>query len=154
MKRSPAAAFWLSLVPGIGHVYLGQTSRGLLFILVTGSMIQIVSRGGEGFGILIPFLWLFAMLDAHRAAQEINRAVDMGLEPPKSDSLPVSSWWGFVLIALGVLFTLDNFDFFRFEWIWDFWPLLLVALGVYVLKRKPLPALPGPVEEAQAEENE
>ena len=154
MKRSPAGAFWLSLIPGIGHVYVGQTSKGLMFILAAGIICQIVGRGAESFFILIPFLWLFVMLDAHRAAQEINRAVDMGLELPKSGSLPVSSWWGWVLIALGVLFTLDNFDLFRFEWIWDFWPLLLVALGVYVLKRKPQPVLPEPVEEAQVEENE
>jgi hypothetical protein len=144
VKRSPAAAFWLSLIPGIGHVYLGLTSKGLLLILIAGSMIQIVSHGGDGFGILIPFIWLFAMLDAHRSAQEINRAVEMGVAPPKSDALPLASWWGWLLIALGVLFTLDNFDIFRFEWIWDFWPLLLVGLGVYLLRRKEPSAAPIP----------
>jgi hypothetical protein len=163
MKRSPTAAFWLSLIPGVGHVYLGQTSKGLLIILVAGSLIQFVDHGADGFGILIPFLWLFAMLDAHRTAQEINRAVDLGVEPPKSDAVPVSAWWGWVLIALGVIFTLDNFDIFRLEWIWDFWPLLLIGLGVYLLKRKPRPPAasptPPPVEtstgqETSAEEHE
>src|SRR5579872_2819222 len=35
-----------------------------------------------------------------------------------------------ILIALGVLLFLDNIGLFRFRDIWQFWPVLPIALGV------------------------
>ncbi|MGE5672543.1 MAG: LiaI-LiaF-like domain-containing protein [Mycobacterium leprae] len=40
---------------------------------------------------------------------------------------------GLILIALGVIFLLDNLGFFSWVSIWKFWPLILVALGVGLL---------------------
>jgi hypothetical protein len=136
MKRSPAAAFWLSLLPGLGHLYLGLTVKGIVFALLTVGLIDIVDRGAGAFGLLIPIFWLFVMLDAHRSAQAINRGAEV------SDMVTGSSpkWWGGSLIVLGALFLLYNFDLFDFEWLWRFWPLALIVLGVKLLK--PAPATP------------
>ena len=41
-----------------------------------------------------------------------------------------------VLIGLGVLFLLNQFDWFRFDWIGKLWPLLLIAIGVAVLMKR------------------
>jgi TM2 domain-containing membrane protein YozV len=135
MKRSPTTAVWLSLIPGAGHIYVGFVAKGILLILLLGSTIQMVSHGADGFGIVIPFIWLYAMIDAHRSAVEYNRNVSEGGAPPSYKKFNVASWWGYVLIVLGLLFAAENFDLIDFEWIWRLWPLVLIALGVYLLKR-------------------
>jgi predicted membrane protein len=46
-------------------------------------------------------------------------------------------WWGLVLIALGVLFLLDNMNVIEFgEAIRTYWPALLILWGVSVLLRR------------------
>lgn len=136
MKRSPAAALWLSLIPGAGHVYVGQLSKGLLLILLVISTIHLVSNGAGEFGIFIPFLWLYGMLDAYASAQAYNRVIEAGSPPPRNTSFAFSKWWGFLLIALGVLFTLDNAGLLDLDDLASLWPLGLVALGVYILRQQ------------------
>jgi hypothetical protein len=136
MKRSPAAAFWLSLLPGLGHLYLGLTVKGLVFALVAAGLIDILDRGADAFGLLVPIYWLFVMLDAHRSAQAMNRGTLTG----ETFTGTGSKWWGGALIALGVMFLLYNFDLFDFEWVWQFWPAALIVVGIKLLK--PAPATP------------
>jgi hypothetical protein len=139
MKRSPSAAVFLSLLPGLGHIYVGQAAKGFLIGLSFILAIHMTDEGGGPFGILIPFLLLYAMVDAHRAAVEVNRIVASGATPPKGPDFGLTKWWGYILIGLGVLFTLDNFDLIDFEWISRLWPLGLIALGVYILRRRAEP---------------
>ena len=61
MKRSPAAAMWLSLLPGAGHVYIGQASKGLVLVVLAGLAIHLADRGPDGSQLLIPFIWLFSI---------------------------------------------------------------------------------------------
>jgi len=42
------------------------------------------------------------------------------------------NWFGFVVIVLGILFLFDNLGFLRFHL---FWPVLLIALGFFLLFR-------------------
>jgi hypothetical protein len=41
-----------------------------------------------------------------------------------------------VLIALGVLFLLNEMDVLNFDRLWRFWPLVLIAIGIRVLMRR------------------
>jgi TM2 domain-containing membrane protein YozV len=41
-----------------------------------------------------------------------------------------------ILIGLGVLFLLDELGALHFDWIWRFWPLILIALGVRILMQR------------------
>ncbi|MFQ5790271.1 MAG: LiaI-LiaF-like domain-containing protein, partial [Acidobacteriota bacterium] len=126
MKRSPAAAFWLSVLPGLGHLYLGQMAKGLALALLAVGLIDLVDRGADSFGILIPVYWLFVMIDAHRGAQEQNRAIEAG-SPIREERLWGSAWWGWALVGLGVLFLLDNVGIRVFDWLWRFWPVILIV---------------------------
>jgi len=47
-------------------------------------------------------------------------------------------FWGVILIAIGVLFALRNFDIFSFSWhsIFRLWPLILVFWGIAILPVK------------------
>jgi hypothetical protein len=137
MKRSPAAAFWLSLVPGIGHVYIGQPAKGLVLIVSVASAIYLAAEGPGAFmGLLIPFLWIFSMIDAHRSAVELNHLLDSGQPPPDpSVGFRFGKWWGWALIAVGAVMMIDNYGWFDLDWIQDLWPIGIIALGIYILKK-------------------
>ncbi len=165
MKRSPSAAVFLSLLPGLGHIYVGQVAKGFLLGVSFVLAIQMTGSSGGPFGILIPFILLYAMVDAHRAAVEVNRIVASGGTLPKGPDFGLTKWWGYILIGLGLLFTLDNFDLIDFEWMARLWPVALIAIGIYILRRPPAPetpaappvpepALPPAPEEIAAEERE
>ena len=42
----------------------------------------------------------------------------------------------FILIGLGVLFLLGEMGALNFDWIWRFWPLILIAIGVRILMQR------------------
>ena len=77
-RKSPALATALAVVPGLGHIYLGQYGRGLGFLAATG-LLQFVGFDmdltvvGAVLGVPIELggagLWLFSIVDAHRTAR-------------------------------------------------------------------------------------
>jgi len=158
MKRSTSAAVFLSILPGLGHIYVGQVGKAFLLGLSFALTIRMLGEVSGPLGIVIPFLILYAMVDAHRAAVEVNRIVASGGTPPKGPDFGLTKWWGYILIGLGVLFTLENFDLIDFEWVSRLWPLGLIALGIFILRRRPepttpaAPSYPEPVPEAAQEE--
>jgi len=148
MKRSPAAAAWLSLLPGLGHLYLGQFAKGLALALAVVGVIQI-SQHGDAFGILIPIFWIYTMIDAHRSAEELNRAIERG--ESRATGADASLGWAIALIGLGVLWLLANLGVDVFEYLGHLWPVALIVLGVMFLKQGlrrrsegPTPQLPSP----------
>ena len=54
-------------------------------------------------------------------------------EEAAGDKIPVGA---FVLIGLGVLFLLNTFGWMHFDWIWRFWPLILILVGIRVLMKR------------------
>jgi predicted membrane protein len=40
-------------------------------------------------------------------------------------------WFSVLLIILGALLLFDNLRIFDIEWVWDYWPLLLIGIGFY-----------------------
>ncbi len=54
-------------------------------------------------------------------------------EPADDKQIPIGA---FVLIGLGVLFLLGTFGWLHFEWVWRFWPLILIAVGIRVLMKR------------------
>ena len=42
-------------------------------------------------------------------------------------------WFSVLLIIFGFLLLLENLDMFEIDWFWEYWPLLLVGIGVYRL---------------------
>jgi len=158
MKRSPAAALWLSACPGIGHIYLGLPMKGLVLILLVASAMTVVDRVSDAFVPVVIFFWIGGAIDAYRTARETNHLIDTGQQlAGVGTTVPLAKWWGWVLIGLGILFFLDNFDVFHFDWLVELWPLAFIGLGVYILKR-PEPAFepkatpPLPETEPPAEE--
>jgi TM2 domain-containing membrane protein YozV len=42
----------------------------------------------------------------------------------------------FVLIGLGVIFLLEQFGWFHFDWFGKFWPVILIAVGIRILMKR------------------
>jgi len=60
-------------------------------------------------------------------------APDVPLPEEPRSRVPVGA---FILIGLGVLFLLDEVGALHFDWIWRFWPLILIAIGVRILMQR------------------
>ncbi len=146
MNRSPAAAFWLSLLPGAGHIFIGQPSKGFALALVACGIFEL----GEPAGLLIPIFWLFVMLDAHRNAQRINQITNSGGQVEEFSFEAGAKWWGLVLVSMGIIWLLLNFDFVEYDSLRKFWPVTLIAMGVWLIipglrgTKSPMPPSPAP----------
>jgi hypothetical protein len=139
-SASPALAFILGFIPGVGAIYNGEYNKALIHIVVFAAIIVGLSSDiGDGPTVALSFLltgFIFYMaIDAMRTAKARNAGVDMP-DPLESWSKtrPVGP---LILIAMGVLFLLNNFgffDFFRVRQI--FWPLVLIGVGVLLLRNR------------------
>lgn len=138
---SPGLAFILGFIPGVGAIYNGQYAKGLVHVLILGVLISIVSSGGAGgfeplFGIMISVWFFYMAFEAYHTAKrrQLGEPVDefSSLFPLRGGNsrFPVAP---VVLIALGVLFLLLNFDLIRIRDVARYWPVFLIALGVYML---------------------
>ncbi|MBK5257536.1 MAG: hypothetical protein JJE39_16040 [Vicinamibacteria bacterium] len=133
-RRSPALAAFLSLFPGFGHLYNGEIGKALAFFSAFASCVFIVAEdhGGAFFGLLIPFIIFYNMIEAYRSAERINLQSLSGVsaeDEPASNQL-----WGWSLVVMGGLMLLNNLGVFRFAWIAKLWPLLLIAAGIALLR--------------------
>ncbi len=74
-------------------------------------------------------------MPAAPGAAPVAPAEGMPVEEDTADNqqIPVGA---FVLIGLGVLFLLNTFGWMHFDWLWRFWPLILIAVGIRVLVRR------------------
>jgi hypothetical protein len=138
---SPALAFFLGLIPGVGAIYNGQYAKGLVHAVVWGVLMSIAnSHGAHGlepvFVMLVIAWWAYMAIEAHHTAQKLQRGepVDeyssvLNLRGG-SGQFPVA---GIALIVLGVLLLLHTLDLLNFEYVARYWPVLLIAAGAYLL---------------------
>jgi hypothetical protein len=133
-------ATMLSLMPGLGQIYVGYYQQGFINIAVVAGIITLLAssaiRGAEPFfGVFLAFYWIYQMIDANRRAHHYNQVMAGlgGEKVPEGFEMPTtrgSLLGGGVLIVLGILFILDlNFDV-SMEWVENWWPLILVLAGV------------------------
>jgi TM2 domain-containing membrane protein YozV len=144
--KSPAAAGILSVIlPGLGNIYNGFANKGLLHLVVfAGLLALLITAATAGNAVAIVFtalmlggFWFYQIIDSVNTAKALNLAA-LKQEPevtPKAEELPAlvtsgSIFWGAVLIVIGVLAILANFDVIRWETLWDFWPLAVIVIGL------------------------
>ncbi|MDX2152703.1 MAG: B-box zinc finger protein [Bryobacteraceae bacterium] len=138
---SPGLAFLLGLIPGVGAIYNGQYAKGLVHVVIFGLLISLLNSPASAgleplFGMLLP-AWVFYMaFEAYHTARKRQMGIVVdefsSLIPMKGSNtgFPVAP---IVLIALGVLFLLHNLDILRIYHLLRYWPVGLIALGVYLL---------------------
>jgi hypothetical protein len=145
---SPGLAFVLGFIPGVGAIYNGQYAKGFVHVILFGLMISVLSndaaRGLEPLLAMLLAGFVFYMpFEAYHTARrrQLGQPVDefSSLVPGHGAArFPVAP---VILIALGVIFLLDNLDLLDFSRILRYWPVALIALGAYMLYlRLSLPA--------------
>jgi hypothetical protein len=135
-KSSPLIATLLSIVPGLGAAYNGQTSKAIVHFAIFASFFQMaVVTDGMAFFVLGLFgTLLFAAVDACRTAQ-LMRA---GLAPDAEEDVIARRLygnpfaWGVTLLVLGTIFLLHTLLGIQLP-VRQFLPVALVALGAYML---------------------
>jgi LiaI-LiaF-like transmembrane region/B-box zinc finger len=138
---SPALAFFLGMIPGVGAIYNGQYAKGLVHALIWGILMSIAnSRAVQGmepvFGIMVAAWWFYMAFEAYHTARKrrMGEPVDeysslIDFRGNKSQ-VPVA---GVALIVLGILLLLHTLDLLDFERIARYWPVVLIAGGAYLL---------------------
>ena len=145
-RKSPFLAGVLSLLPGLGQVYVGYYRRGFINIVVFGSLISLVSSG-EGYAPFLPlgvffliFFEFYNIIDAGRRATLYNLSLD-GIEnialPDEltNDPLPVKGSYllGGVLLVFGAIALSNTLFGLSLRWLEDFWPVFPMLLGGYLV---------------------
>jgi len=131
---------------GVGAVYCSQYAKGLAHLLIFVLLIFASDHSGSLgwiFGLGCAFFWVYQIIDAVRTA----RAIQLG--EPVPDPLGLGQAFGggakfeagkvpigaVILIGLGVLFLLHTMGVWEFGF-GRFWPLIIVALGMWMLYRQ------------------
>jgi len=137
---SPGVAFFLGLFPGLGAVYNGEYNKALIHIVVFAAMIVgLNSDMGDGAEVALSFLLAGFVLYMAFDAMRIAKARSLGENPADPlESLTRNRPVGpIILIALGVLFLLNNFDWFSFHRVGRLlWPLILIGVGVMLFRNR------------------
>ncbi len=141
-RKSPGLAGFLSIFPGLGHLYLGLYQRAFAFAGAFCLLIFFNSHGRIAVlsGPATAFLWFFAIIDAVRQAKAINRgyvsesgfAIEAQIR--KASEGTGSLTWGVILVGLGSLWIIDRYV----DVDWSFmeeWggPAALILLGLILV---------------------
>jgi hypothetical protein len=136
---SPGLAFLLGLIPGVGAIYNGQYVKGLIHVFILGLLFTIASSGPGNMapmmGLMIPGFWAYMAFEAYHTARK------------KRLGLPVDEFSGLssrvatrgfpaapvLLIVFGVVFLLNNLEILELRRLLRYWPVLMIALGAYLL---------------------
>jgi hypothetical protein len=122
MRKSPALAVLLSLVPGLGHIYAGETAKGIILFVATGvaGVLMVIAAGLQhAFPLLVavtvplyftvvgPALVIYSMADSYRAVAAANARGGAAFHAPsggdgtaagstavgRTPHAPESGWW-------------------------------------------------------------
>jgi len=137
---SPGVALALGFIPGVGAIYNGQVIKGMVQVLLFGSLIALGNRIGGPFdtifGLGAAAFYFYMVIDSFQTA----KARMLGRPTPEwfglSDMKMNAPIGAALLIGLGLLFLLDNFGIPVIRELGKFWPVLLIAVGIILLQRR------------------
>ncbi|MBU1702335.1 MAG: hypothetical protein KJ970_08245 [Candidatus Eisenbacteria bacterium] len=141
-RKSAALAGFLSMLPGLGQVYVGYYQRGFINIIVVSATITLLANDVGALspllGIFLSFYWLYNVVDAVRLASFYNEALaGMGPDPLRDQKIKAgaggSMVGGALLLLVGFILFLNSVFEISLDWLEDWWPVLPMALGVYLL---------------------
>ncbi|SET92831.1 hypothetical protein [Paenibacillus sp. NFR01] len=139
IKKRRWLTFFLAMIPGVGHMYLGYKKKGLEFMAGASICIIFISSSSPEFSFALAALWFYQLFDAlqkvnwmkmvHAEHERMMYQPDgygapwsMGFTPPpgypgypvlpEEDINPV--WMGIGCVAAGVLLMVITV----FPWLW------------------------------------
>ena len=138
--RSPALATMLGFVPGLGAVYNGEYSKAIVHVLIFATLVATESGDHPDsihafLGIMIAAFIVYMAVDANLSAKA--RLAGKVSSDPIAEISRGKTVWPFVLMGIGVLFLLSNFNVLNVdELVNRFWPVLLIAIGGFMVWRR------------------
>jgi TM2 domain-containing membrane protein YozV len=136
-EGSPGAAFVLGMIPGVGAIYNGQYGKGIVHVIILALLFMAADNSSGAtplFALLIPGFWFYMAFEAYHTARRRRQGLPIdefsGLSMNSRSRFPVAA---VLLIVFGVIFLLDNLGWFELRQVLKFWPVGMIALGVYLL---------------------
>ncbi len=127
---NPGIALLLSFFPGLGAVYNGEYMKAIFQFLIFWSLILLSGWSGVFiFGVGAALYYFYTIFDAYKSANEIR--LKGGIREKESKYAGI--YRGIFLMAIGVLFLLNNFGLLSFRFMKVYWPILLILLGGYLI---------------------
>lgn len=138
----PGLALFLGFIPGVGAIYNSQYVKGLIHVLIFGFLVATEVRVHDDavnafVGILIAAWEFYMAFEAMHTARKRRLGVPidefgghLDARQPQARHSPAMA---FILIGLGFVFLLDTMGILSIDEMTKFWPLFLIAVGVYML---------------------
>jgi hypothetical protein len=145
-SHSPSRAALFALIPGIGAVYNREYIKAVVHLSVFAGLVIIAESVGI-FGLLAFSFYVYTIFDSYRSAEIIARRSPNEINQDQEEiNLP---FWGGIILLMGILFLLDNLGAISLRTAFRFWPMILIALGGYLIvkyvrsnQNKTVPAQP------------
>ncbi len=142
-RKSPFLAVVLSVMPGLGQVYVGYYKRGFIHAIAVAVLITLLAANALGplvplASLFLAFFWLYNLVDAGRRAALYNQALAGGAEielPAEFQELGFrgSILGGGLLVATGIVLFLHTRFGMSLDWIEEWWPLAVIGFGAYLV---------------------
>lgn len=152
-QRSPALAGILAffLPFGVGAFYNRQFFKGFVYLLIFSGLVTIQSTAVAPvfWALMLAGFFFYQLIETVQDTKAYNRRLFSGenVEEERIEAFPEavksgSIFWGIVLISLGAIFLLANFELISYDFVWNYWPLAIIAVGVkfvldYLARNKP-----------------
>lgn len=134
-------AFLLGFLPGLGAFYNEQYGKGVIHLAIFLVLFIIGVDGSLSGGaqaalwLCISALWIYMPIDAYRTAKA--KQAGQQLSDPLENFSKGKPVGPILIIGLGLLLLLHNFDWFPWWRIQQFfWPALIIAVGVLMLRNR------------------
>jgi hypothetical protein len=140
MGPNPVLAFFLGFLPGLGAFYNEQYGKGMIFLglflvmFITGVNGAVDGGALAALWICISALWVYMPIDAFRNARA--KQAGMTISDPLEDYSKGRPIGPIFLIGLGLFLLLYNFDWFPWYRLKEFWPLVLIAIGIIMFRNR------------------
>jgi hypothetical protein len=130
-RAGTAAA--LGVIPGLGAVYNGDYWKALIHVLVFAAIITLIPHAPVIFSLVLA-AWVFYMpVEAYQTAKAKAARGDVTSEAARRQRETLGP---VLLIMIGSLALLSELNLIDIDRVMDFWPLGLIALGVWMLMKR------------------
>ena len=135
-EKNPSLAAFLAIFPGMGAIYNGNIIKGITYMLIFTILIVLTDNGQDPdaivFGLMIAGFFIFQIIDSYNEATKINQNV-LNEQNPSRYKEDLSLFSAIIVLVIGIVFQLANFDLITFRQVTRLWPLVLIIFGVKIV---------------------
>ncbi|MGH9481792.1 MAG: B-box zinc finger protein [Terriglobales bacterium] len=134
-------ALLLGFIPGVGAIYNSQYFKAFVQVVVFAFLIAMANSSnsdaaGTFFGLGIAGFYFYMLIDSYHTAKQMQLGQPVhdifSINPSQTARLPIAA---IVLILIGVIFLLRSLGFFEYDASRYLGPLVLIAIGAWLLLR-------------------